>query len=358
MNAGESVRQLKFSEAIQEALELCMERDPAVYVMGLGVPDPKGIFNTTNRLRGRFGAERVLDMPCSENAMTGVALGSALAGMRPVLVHQRLDFALLSMEQIVNQAAKWHYMFNGRAAAPLVIRLVIGRGWGQGPQHSQALHAWFAHVPGLKVVLPATPHDAKGLLISSIEDDNPVIFLEHRWLHNISGPVPEGYYRTPLGEPVVLRSGDDVTIVATSLATLESSLAAESLQQQGVSAEVIDLRTINPLNDSLILQSVRKTRRLVVVDIGSRSVGLSGEIVSRVVESLGTQLLHNPVRIALPDIPTPSSPSLARDFYPRVDDIEQAILAHLGRSLGAREHSPPHGPPWFDTPDPSFTGPF
>jgi pyruvate/2-oxoglutarate/acetoin dehydrogenase E1 component len=185
-----------------------------------------------------------------------------------------------------------------------------------------------------------------------------VIFLEHRWLHNISGPVPDGYYRTPLGEPAILRTGDDVTVVASSLSTLESVRAAESLQQQGVSAEVIDLRTINPLNDALILESARKTRRLVVVDIGSKSSGFSAEIVSRVVESLGTQLLHNPVRIALPDLPTPSSPSLARDFYPRVDDIERTILALLGRPVSARPESPPNGPPWFDTPDPSFTGPF
>lgn len=186
------MRELKFTQAINEATALSMEADPRVQIMGLGVPDPTGIFGTTTGLQARFGSERVTDLPTSENAMTGVAIGCALAGMRPILTHQRVDFAVLTMEQIVNQAAKWHYMFGGRMRVPLVIRMIIGRGWGQGPQHSQSLQAWFAHVPGLKVVMPTSPHDVKGLLISAIEDDSPVVILEHRWLYNFSGPVPEG----------------------------------------------------------------------------------------------------------------------------------------------------------------------
>ena len=173
-------RELKFFEAIREATDLCLAKDPNVYVVGLGVPDPKGIFGTTSGLAEKYGSQRILDMPTSESAMTGVAIGSALVGMRPILTHQRLDFALYSMDQIVNHAAKWSYMFGGKVKIPLVIRMIVGRGWGQGPQHSQSLQAWFAHVPGLKVVMPATPHDAKGLLIASIEDENPVIFIEHR----------------------------------------------------------------------------------------------------------------------------------------------------------------------------------
>ena len=191
-------RELKFYQAINEAIDTCMAGDPSVYVMGLGTPDPKGVFGTTLGLAQKYGAERVMDIPTSENGMTGVAIGSALVGMRPIIVHQRIDFALLSIEQIVNQAAKWHYMFGGQMQVPLVIRMIIGRGWGQGPQHSQSLQAWFAHVPGLKVVMPSTPYDAKGLLISSIEDNSPVVFIEHRWLYNIAGNVPEGSYRSLL----------------------------------------------------------------------------------------------------------------------------------------------------------------
>ena len=208
-------RQLKYVEAIREAINLCMEVDPNVYVIGEGVPDPKGIFGTTTGLQQKYGAERVLDMPLSEDGMTGMAIGSALTGLRPILTHQRVDFALLSMNQIVNNAAKWHYMFGGQTCVPLVIRMAIGMGWGQGAQHSQSLQAWFAHVPGLKVVMPVTPYDAKGLLISSIEDDNPVIFLEHRWLHNTFGDVPEGIYRVPLGQGRIARRGKDITIAAT-----------------------------------------------------------------------------------------------------------------------------------------------
>src|SRR5258708_18997424 len=188
----------KFHEALLDATDICVARDPNVYLMGLGVPDPKGIFGTTLGLQQKYGPKRVLDMPVSENGMTGVALGSALVGMRPILTHQRLDFALLAMEQMVNQAAKWHYTFGGELKVPMVIRLIIGRGWGQGPQHSQSLHAWFAHVPGLKVVMPATPADAKGLFIASVEDNNPVIFIDHRWLHNITGQVPKGHYTVPI----------------------------------------------------------------------------------------------------------------------------------------------------------------
>ena len=230
-------RELKFFQAINEAIDLCMAKDPAVYIMGLGVPDPKGVFGSTLGLQGKYGSTRVMDMPTSENGMTGVAIGSALVGMRPIMTHQRIDFALLAMEQIVNQAAKWHYMFGGRMSVPLVIRMIIGRGWGQGSQHSQSLQSWFAHIPGLKVVMPTTPYDAKGLLISSIEDNNPVVFIEHRWLYNISGHVPEGVYRVPLGQARVIKKGNDLTIVATSYMTLEALRAAEMLTEDGIRAE-------------------------------------------------------------------------------------------------------------------------
>ncbi len=189
----------KFNEAILEAHDQLMAVDPNVYIMGLGVPDPKGIFGTTVGLQEKYGPNRVMDMPCSENAMTGVAIGSALVGMRPIMTHQRVDFFLLALDQLVNNACKWHFMFGGQLNVPLVIRLIIGRGWGQGPQHSQTLTSFFAHLPGLKVVAPSSPYDAKGLLISAVEDNNPVVYLEHRWLHNIYGEVPSEIYRVPLG---------------------------------------------------------------------------------------------------------------------------------------------------------------
>ncbi|MBI2901289.1 MAG: alpha-ketoacid dehydrogenase subunit beta [Planctomycetes bacterium] len=348
-------RELKYAQAINEAIDLCMARDPSVYLMGLGVPDPKGVFGTTLGLRAKHGDRRVLDMPTSENGMTGVAVGTALAGCRPVMTHQRVDFALLALDQIVNQAAKWRYMFGGKLKVPLVVRLIVGRGWGQGPQHSQSLHSWFAHVPGLKVVMPTTPYDAKGLLISSIEDDDPVIFLEHRWLHGITGPVPEGVYRVPLGSARVMREGRDVTIAAISHMCLEALRAADTLAEDGCQAEVIDIRSLRPLDEKTVVESVRKTGRLIVAEGGWRSCGFGAEIVARAVEQAFPSLKCPPCRIALPDCPTPTSPRLAAKFYPRAAEISEAARA----MLGIRETRPPvpaSAP--LDVPDPSFTGPF
>lgn len=349
-------RLLKYSEALREAADICLERDPKVYMMGLGVPDPKGIFGTTTGLQEKYGVKRVFDMPVSENGMTGVAIGSAIVGMRPVLTHQRLDFALLAMEQMVNQAAKWHYMFGGRMRVPLVIRMIIGRGWGQGPQHSQSLQAWFAHVPGLKVVMPATPADAKGLFIASVEDDNPVIFLEHRWLHNLTGHVPEGHYVTQIGSARVARPGRQVTIVGVSHMTIEALRAADELSTQGIDAEVIDLRSVSPLDHAAIAASVQKTGRLVVADTGSKSFGISAEILARIAENPGVRLQGAPARVCLPDFPTPTAPTLARHYYPRSGDIVAAVRGQLGMPVA---DVPVFGDDdFFDTPDLSFTGPF
>ena len=350
-------RQLKFYEAVNEALNVCLAKDPSVYVMGLGVTDPKGTFGTTLGLQEKYGPNRVMDMPTSENAMTGVAIGSALVGMRPILIHQRLDFALLSMDQLVNQAANWHYMFGGKTRVPLVVRMTIGRGWGQGPQHSQSLQAWFAHVPGLKVVMPTTPYDAKGMLIASIEDDNPVIFLEHRWLHNIVGPVAEGMYRVPLGSARVAREGKDLTIAAISYMTLESLRAAEMLYETGIEAEVIDVRSLKPLDEGLIIDSVRKTGRLIVADTGWRGAGFSAEIIARVAEETFGGLKSPPKRVTLPDIPTPSTPALASHYYPRAIHIARQAMEMLGLNtddLVAEATATVS----LDIPDISFKGPF
>jgi pyruvate/2-oxoglutarate/acetoin dehydrogenase E1 component len=351
-------RQIKFSAALLEATDQCMARDPRVYVMGLGVTDPKGTFGTTLGLEAKYGPKRVMDIPTSENAMTGVAIGSALVGMRPIMTHQRVDFAILSLDQIINNAAKWHYMFGGRTRVPLVIRLMMGRGWGQGPQHSQSLEALFAHIPGLTVVVPATAYDAKGLLISAIEDDNPVIFLEHRWLHDITGAVPAEMYRVPLGKARVARAGRDVTIVSTSYMTLEALRAGELLAADGIEAEVIDLRTIKPLDSDLVLESIRKTGRLVVADGDWRTLGLGAEIIALAAEHLHGVIKSSPRRIAWPDAPVPSSSFLAAHYYPRAVHIINAVRTMMmlpertEAELGIEHQNP------LDVPDASFRGPF
>ena len=349
-------RTLKFSQAINEAISLSMAADPNVYIMGLGVPDPKGVFGTTLELQKTFGPDRVMDMPTAENGMTGVAIGSAIVGMRPIMVHQRLDFALLAIEQIVNQAANWHYMYGGQASVPLVIRLIVGRGWGQGPQHSQSLHSWFAHIPGLKVIMPATAYDAKGLLISSIEDNNPVIFIEHRWLHDTTGHVPDGIYKVPIGQARVVREGKDLTIVALSHMTIESIRAAQILADCGIDTEIIDIRSLRPLDEQLILQSVAKTGRLIVADTGWANAGFSAEILARVFEAGPNMLTMPPKRITSPQAPSPCTPGLTKFYYPRSEHIIETARAMFG--FGKNNIVEASAPIAFDVPDPAFTGPF
>lgn len=273
------------------------------------------------------------------------------------MTHQRIDFALLAMEQIVNQAANWHYMFGGQMGIPLVIRMIVGRGWGQGPQHSQSLQAWLAHIPGLKVVMPTTPYDVKGLLITSIEDNNPVIFIEHRWLYNIVGDVPEGIYRVPIGQARVVKEGNDVTIAAVSYMTLEAIRAAEMLSQDDISVEVIDIRTMKPLDETLILDSVRKTGRLIVADTGWKTAGFGAEIVARVAEKILEYLKCSPQRVALPDCPTPVTPALANQYYPRAVHIIGTVKRMLGLSVDDTVSQVTTSTP-LDVPDTSFTGPF
>jgi pyruvate dehydrogenase E1 component beta subunit len=350
-------RQITYHQALAEAVAQMMEADERVFIFGEGVPDPKVIFGSTAGLREKFGSERVFDMPLSENAMTGVAIGAALAGMRPVMTHQRIDFMMLAMDQIVNHAAKRCYTSGGTQAVPLTIRCIIGRGWGQGSQHSQSLHSLFAHIPGLKVVMPTTPHDAKGLLISAIEDDNPVICIEHRWLYNVTGIVPEERYRAPIGEAKVFRNGGDVTIVAVSYMTLEAFRAAELLAKDGIKAEVVDVRTLRPLDSNTILDSVRKTGRLIVADTGWEHVGFSAEIVALAAENLHGSLKAAPRRVALPDCPTPTTPALANHYYPRAAHIVAVARAMFGLPVDKKSLELPKGM-LLDAPDKSFTGPF
>ena len=351
------VRQLRYFEALREAQAQLLATDPRTYVVGLGVPGPTGVFGTTKGLQEEFGAHRVLDMPSSENAMTGIALGTALMGKRPIMVHMRVDFAVLAMEPLVNQAAKWHYMYGGKLRAPLTVRMIIGRGWGQGPQHSQSLQAWFAHVPGLKVVMPTTPHDAKGMLIAAARDDAPVIVFEHRWLYGISGPVPEDLYEVPLDKAAIVRPGRDVTLAATSYMTLESLRAAELLAKIGIEAEVVDLRSIAPIDAATLVESVSRTRRLIVSDTGQASFGVGAEVIAAVSERAHGLMDAPPQRIGLPHVPTPTTAALADLYYPLARDIAAAAL----RSLGSNRELPPDAPDrrkWKDVPDSSFTGPY
>jgi pyruvate dehydrogenase E1 component beta subunit len=350
-------RVITFGAAMKEALHLALEQDERVIAFGLGIDDPRRIFGTTAGLAEAFGPRRVFDTPVSENAMTGIAIGAALAGMRPVMTHQRLDFFLLALDQLINNAAKWHYMFGGRRSVPLTIRLIAGRGWGQGPQHSQNLQAVFAHVPGLKVVMPATPRDAKGLLLSAIHDENPVIYIDHRWLHNTQGEVPEGEVRTPIGKAALLRSGGDLTIVSFSYMTIEALHAADVLERQGISCDLVDLRSVSPIDWPAVFASVERTGRLIALDTGNATLSVAGEIVARVGMELFGALKAPPARIALPDAPTPTSYALTKGFYPGAADIVRAAGRILGAPVdpvAAEAGRPKH----HDVPGDWFKGPF
>lgn len=348
---------ISYSQAINQAMHQAMSEDENVITYGLGVTDPKCIFGTTAGLEDAFGGERVFDMPTSENAMTGIAIGAALNGLRPVMVHQRLDFFLLAMDQLVNSAAKWHFMFGGSGRVPICIRLIIGRGWGQGPTHSQNLQAWFAHIPGLKVVMPTSAEDAKGLLLASIFDDNPVVFLEHRWLHNTHGEVPELPYRTPLGKAKVVREGVDVTIVAMSYMTVEAIHAADYLALSGIYCDVIDLRTISPLDWDSVFASVRKTGRVIVLDTGHATGSVAGEVVARISMDCWHDLKCPPRRIAVPDYPEATSFALTKKYHPRAEIIVEFVARMLDLKIDTKilieQRSCPH-----DVPGDWFTGPF
>lgn len=331
-NEDQDIRKLSYGEALREALDQALGRDPRVYAMGQGVDDPGGMFGSTLDLHKKYGSDRVFDMPLNEEGTIGMAIGSAMAGLRPVSIHNRPDFLLMAMDQIVNHASKWSYMFAGQVPIPLVIRACVGRGWGSAAQHSQALQSLFFHVPGLKIAMPTSPYDAKGLLIGSIADNNPVLFFEQRWLYKHTGYVPEEVYAVPFGEAVVKRKGKDLTIVAVSHMVTESLRAAKILADKGIEAEVIDPRTLKPLDERTILQSVAKTGRLLVADLCWRTGGFSAEVIATVTEKGFTSLRQPPRRVTFPDIPTPSSYVLENAFYPGVDDVVKAVEAMLQES--------------------------
>lgn len=324
------MRTIPFKQAIGEATAQAMERDPNVFLMGVGVDEPKGIFGTTTEPVKKFGPARAFDVPISENTLTGAAVGAAMLGMRPILVHARMDFLMLTMDQIVNHAAKWRYMSGGKLPTPIVVRAVVGKGWGQAAQHSQNLHAMLAHVPGLNVVTPWSPHDAKGLLAEALSVDTSTIFVEHRSLHDVVGEVPEEWYRVPFGKAEVRRVGSDLTIVAFAQMVGEALKAADGLFTHGINAEVIDLRTVKPWDKDAVLASVRKTGRLIALDVSWKSYGCAAEICATVAEEAFSSLKAAPRRIALPDVPTPCSPVLEKAFYPDAKTVEIEACRLLG----------------------------
>ncbi|MFB2936487.1 alpha-ketoacid dehydrogenase subunit beta [Aerosakkonemataceae cyanobacterium BLCC-F154] len=317
-------RTLSYVEAVREATDQEMERDASVIVFGLDVDDPKAIQGTTRGLLEKYGSERVFGTPLSEDAMTGAAIGMALAGMRPIHVHIRMDFLMLAMNQLINVAAKSHYMYGGQVSVPIVVRSMIGKSWGQGAQHSQGLYSFFMHVPGLKVVAPTTPYDAKGCLIAAIRDDNPVMYVEHRILHFQKGLVPEEAYTVNPGQARITARGEDITLVGISFMQIECLRAQRYLESVGVSAEVIDPIWLSPLDIDTIAASVEKTGRLCVVDNGWTTCGASAEIVAQVTERLQGKRDIQVRRLGFAPVTCPTTPNLEADYYPNGQTIAAA----------------------------------
>jgi pyruvate/2-oxoglutarate/acetoin dehydrogenase E1 component len=310
-----------------------MKRDASVFVTGIGVDYESGIFGTTKDAFDTFGSSRVFESPSMENAMTGICIGAAAMGLRPILVHNRNDFMFLGLDPLINLASKWRYMYGGNAGdVPVVIRAIIGRGWGQGATHSQSLQATVAHFPGIAVVMPAMPKDAKGLVLSALRSRSPVVILEHRSLYDIEGEVPEGDYQTPIGSARVANNGSHITVVACSYSVIEALRAAAFLSRFNISVEVLDLISIRPLDEETILSSVRKTGKLLVMDTSWIKFGVASEIAAIVAEKAFEYLTSPIARIGLPNCPAPTSKILEDVFYPSANTLQQTICKILGRS--------------------------
>ncbi len=322
-------RKLSYTQALNEALLLAMELDPNVFVLGQGVVDPAAMFGVTKGLAEVFGESRVFDTPLSEEGLTGICTGAAMHGLRPVYCHNRPDFLLLALNQIVNHASKVHYMDNGQTRVPMVIWSAIGRGWGSGAQHSQAIQGLLMGVPGLKIVMPSTPYDAKGLMLAAIADNNPVLIFEHRWLMKQHGAVPEGLYKVPIGKGIYREQGEQLSIIGTSHALVLAQQALGQLKAQGVSADVVDLRTLKPLDHEIILESVSKTGRVLIVDTSWAMGGVCAEVACVIAENC-PEVLKAPIkRIGVPDLPTTAGCTLEPFYYPSVEKMAAAILELL-----------------------------
>lgn len=331
------MRQISYAQAIQEALRQYMQLDERVVLLGEDIGTYGGVFQVTAGLQEEFGTDRVVDTPISEQGFVGASVGAALTGMRPVTEIMHMDFTAACMDQIVNQAAKIHYLFGGKGRVPLVLRTTAGAGRSAGAQHSQSLHAWFMHIPGLQVVMPSTPYDAKGLLVEAIRNDNPVIFVEHKKLYSEKGPVPEEIYSIPFGEADVKREGRDITLVATHLMVNHALAVAEEFAKKGVEIEVFDPRTVSPLDKTALLESVKKTGRLLVADEGHKVCGLAAEIAAIVSEE-GFRCLEAPVaRVCMADNPVPFSPPLEDACVPGVKDLIAPIMQLMQYTSGGRQ---------------------
>ena len=321
---------ISFAEALNAAHRQTMDLDDSVFVYGIGADGPTAIFGTTHGLVERFGARRVFDTPISEQGLTALAAGAAQSGLRPVLVHQRMDFMLYSVDYLVNWVASWRFVSGGRGRMPLTIRIIVGKGWGQGPQHAKSLHTWLAHVPGLQVVVPGTPADAKGLLTASILSDDPTIVIEGRSLYAMREEVPDEPYALRLGKAVVRRPGRDVTVVSFGSMIPTAVEAAGLLAAEGIEAEVVDLRTLAPLDLDTVLASVARTRRLMVAEPGWLKFGAAAEIVAAVCEEMGDTLLARPARIGWPHSFVATSAPLEAAFYPTAQTLVESCRRLCG----------------------------
>ena len=347
---------ISYSQAINKALSEEMTRNKSLVCFGLGVNDSMKFFGTTKNLKEKFGEQRVFETPTSENAMTGIGIGMSLYKNPCIMMHQRLDFFLLAMDQLVNSAAKWHYMFGGVKSVPITIRLVVGKGWGQGPTHSQSLQSWFAHIPGLKVVMPSLPSDAYNLLKASIRDPNPVIFIEHRWLHGVEEKkiIKKGI-KNKIGISKVLSRGKDFTVVTYSLSTLEILAIKKELNENQIVFDHIDLQTIKPLDLKPIKQSLKKTKKLLVLDTISHPIcSIGSEIISQIYLDRKIKLTKPPILLTLPDIPSPTSAFYTKDFYVSKQDILKKIKILTNKKINIKlNNNIAH-----DVPDLKFKGPF
>ena len=333
-------RIIDYGEAINEAHRIALRKYPNCFVIGQGVNNPWFVGKTTTGLVDEFGSKRVMDSPVSEAAMTGACIGAAMAGMRPIVFHPRMDFMYLILDQLINHGASWHYMFNGKVNVPIVVRGIVNRGGEQGAQHSQSPLAIYANIPGLKVVCPATPKDAKGLLLAAIADPNPVIFIDDRWLYDQEGDVPEGYYETPIGKANVLVEGNDLTIVATSFMVKEALKAAEELALEGISCDVVDLRTLKPIDMDTVNKSVIKTGRAIVAIAEWAFASVTNTVIKMIYDE-SLEFLKGPVKaLTLPDCPAPASESLERTYYINAEDIiktAKEMFQFLKKSEGSNK---------------------
>tara|TARA_A100001011_G_scaffold400493_1_gene515501 strand:- start:447 stop:1535 length:1089 start_codon:yes stop_codon:yes gene_type:complete len=327
-------KEINGTAAINDALILAGKKNKNVIYFGEGIDDPSSFYGTTKNLFKNFGKSRVIEMPLSENGIIGIAIGASMRGKIPIINLHRVEFALLAIEQIFNNAAKLHFISNGSHNVPIVIRLVIGRGWGQGPEHSQSLENIFSSIPGLKVLIPSFANDFKGMLLSAIEDKNPTIIIEHRWCHYTYSNVPRNYYKMQIDSPEVVKKGNDFTVVASSYHIYEAILANEILSQINVNIEVIDLRVTRPLNTNKIYRSLKKTGHLLIVDLGFVLYGIGSEIISQIVEKNKNILKSNPIRLGMPNYPTPSSRGYLNGHYPDA----KKIIFNIMKILNISEH--------------------